>query len=210
MAGYGRDSGECYASTTTLATTLFTVQRHVIRWLNELRAAGFIASRRVPGKPSHHVFLWHPLFAAAVLARGDNSVTLPLTPMSQGYDTGVTQMYRTQGVELTSSRGPADYRQAKGSVPQPRSSQTDPTTTPIFEAVKAEIWGYMTGESKTSARPPDDAIVLKCVAELHGHKTEELHLFLQQRFLDGYTPGSKSGPREYSWFVQCLHNRFSR
>ncbi|MGA2329173.1 MAG: helix-turn-helix domain-containing protein [Bryobacteraceae bacterium] len=210
MAGYGRDSGECYASTSTLAATLHTVKRQVKRWVNELRAAGFIASNRVASKPSHHVFLWHPDFAVAVATWGVANVPEGVSPASPGGVTNVPQMYRNHRRESTSSAGPAVSRQDKESVPQRSKGETAETTTRTFQAVKAEIWGYMTGERKTPVPPPPDAIVRQCVAELHGHSTDELHLFLRQRFLNGYAPGSTSGPRGYAWFPPVIHNQFGR
>jgi hypothetical protein len=208
MAGYGRDSGECYASTATLATTLHTVKRQVKRWVNELRAAGFIASKRIASKPSHHVFLWHPDYAAAGALWGDTNVPEGVTTQSPGGDTSVPQMYRNQGREVRSSGGPAVSRQSKGSVPQRSKSEATKPTTPLFEEVKKHIWGYYQGEDTRPVRPPDNDIVNQCVTALQGHTIQELERFLRALFSAGHTPNRPSGPKKYAWFPRVIRNHF--
>jgi hypothetical protein len=93
-------------------------------------------------------------------------------------------------------------------VPQRSKGETTTTTTPLFDAVKKHIWGYYQGEDPRPVRPPDDDIVNRCVAALHGHNIEELSRFLHQLFREGATPNRPSGPKRYSWFPRVIQNHF--
>jgi hypothetical protein len=89
MCAYGRDSGECYAAASTLAKDLCSTPRQVQRYWMDLRKEKWISSRRVEGRVSHHVFLWHPALAAAAAGIHDTGVVTPTTQMSLPHDTHV-------------------------------------------------------------------------------------------------------------------------
>jgi hypothetical protein len=208
MCGYGRDSGECYTSATTLARDLRASRRQVKRYWSDLRREGFLAPNWVAGKPTHHVFPWHPVFAAVALAGGDTYDTPPMPQVSSGGDMGVTQMYRNYVGDVNqqvSSSVAGGQGKAAGSR-KPSSSR--PTTTDLHQALKAEIWGYFQGEGHKPVSPPDNEIVTRCVRALHGHSLDELRAFLKDRFRKGYQPGRASGPRDYTWFPKVINNHF--
>jgi hypothetical protein len=186
MAAYGRDSGECYASSTSLAHDLRASKRAVKRWWYELRHAGWIHPQYVAGKPTHHVFPWHPILAAAISTGGDNSVIPPVPKLAQGDDRIVTQMYRND-VEERRRRS---------------------ATTISHEDVKAHIWGYMQGERKSPVAAPDRGIVRRCVEALHGHSVEDLARLLRSLFRQGFRPGTAQGPRSYAWFPTVIEQAF--
>jgi hypothetical protein len=208
MAAYGRDSGECYASSTTLARDLRASRRQVKRYWEALRRQGFIRPNWVPGKPTHHVFLWHPVYAKIALLGSDTHDTPPMTPVSSGGDMGVTQMYRTyveDASQHVSSSVEGQQGRPAGSRIRP---QPKPTTTELHQALRAEIWAYMQGERKTPVSPPDNNIVNRCFKALHGHSLDELRAFLKDRFRKGYQPGRASGPKDYTWFPTVIENAF--
>jgi len=186
MCAYGRDSGECYTSAATLARVLHTSRRAVKRYWHLLRQAGWISSRRVPGKVSHHVFPWHPKFAEASPVGGDRTVPTLGTKPAPGGDRAVTQMERTYVREEKSSSA----------------------TTKLHSEVRAEIWGYFQGERRIQVDPPDNDIVRQCVQALRGHTIEELRAVLRGLFRTGHRPGQSGGPRSYAWFPRVIQNTF--
>lgn len=186
MCGYGRDSGECYASLSTLAGQLLTSRRQVKRWIHQLENAGFIATRHVPGKPAHRVFPWHVDFTAAFTLSGDTDGPTLGTPMAPSGDTGVPRCIGSNREEVTSSK---------------------PSMTTATE-VRRHVWGYFQGQGKDQVPPPDQQIVERCVRALHGHSVEELEQFLRAQFRQGRERGKPSGPRGYAWFPAVIEQHF--
>jgi len=186
MTAYGRDSGECYASAATLARVLGISRRAVKRYWQILRRQGWLASKRVAGKVSHHTFPWHALYALASPGGGDTIVPTGGTKAAPGGDTAVPQMYRT-------------YTEGGGS---------SMTAAALEEGVRQHIWGYFQGERRAQVPPPDRDIVRRCVAALHGHSVEELERLLRRLWREGAQPGRASGPRGYAWFPRVLENAF--
>jgi len=186
MAAYGRDSGECYASSTTLAKDLRASRRAVKRWWWELRQAGWIHPQWVPGKPTHHVFPWHPIFAEASPTGDDKTGIPPMPKPAQGGDRIVTQMKRTYI----------------------RGEKSSSATTQLHEDVRSLVWSYFQGDRKYDVPPPDRDIVRRCVVALHGHSSEELRLFLNAKIRQGFGAGRGKGPRDYTWFPTVIDNAF--
>jgi len=186
MAAYGRDSGECYTSSTTLARVLGASKRAVKRWWWELRREGWIHPQWVPGKPTHHVFPWHRVFAEASPAGGDRIDIPPMPKPAPGGDRIVTHMYRNH-------------------VQDSRSSSP---TTKLQNELRAEIWAYFQAERTTQVKPPDKQIIQRCLEAMHGHSIDELRLVLRDRFRRGFRPGTARGPRDYTWFPAVIANAF--
>lgn len=210
MCGYGRDSGECYASASTLAKALRTARRRVKRYWRQLRQAGFITSRHVSGKATHHLFLWHPVYAAVVVESGvpkDPTVGSLRTPGGVPRDTHMYWNYGMDVVQQSSSDAvpftPTPKRSGKAPAPET-------TTTKTFLEVRMELWGYFQGERRQPVLPPDPDIVDSCLRAMRGHSVDELRALLRDRFRRGYRPGTPEGPDDYPWFVKVIRNHFSR
>ena len=140
----------------------------------------------IPGKPTHHVFPWHRIFAEASPPTDDIIVTPPMPKAASGGDRIVTQMERTY---------------VKG-------EKSSSETTKLLSEVKAEIWGYFQGERKVEVEPPDRGIVRRCVEAMHEHSIEELRVVLRDRFRRGFRPGTARGPRDYTWFPAVIEAAF--
>jgi len=186
MAAYGRDSGECYASSTTLGRDLRASRRAIKRYWWELRQQGWIHPRWVPGKPTHHVFLWHPIFASASPPGGDKTDIPPMPKAAPGGDRIGTQR---KGIYVEEEK--------------PSSSAAK-----LHEEVKAHIWGYMQSERRERVDPPDRGIMRRCVEALHGHSVDELERLLRRLYRGGARPGTAKGPRSYAWFPAVMESAF--
>ncbi len=208
MAGYARDSGQCYASESTLARDLHSSPKQVRRYLQQLSQAGFIHPQAAPGKATRYTFLWHPTFAATISTPLPPVSPPPLPPMSPspptsvplciGIKKGKSTQQRSSSVD-TANRHPNSRR---------RPGEGPTTTTQTLRQVKAEIWGYLQGDQVERVPPPDRDIVERCAEALHGHSVEELHTILHERFRAGYKPRHAGGPRNYAWFVRVIQNAF--
>ncbi len=209
MCAYGRDSGECYASSTTLAKDLRASRRQVKRYWEALRRQGFIRPNWVPGKPTHHVFLWHSVFARIALLGSDMHDTPPVPRVSSGGDTHDTQMYRTYVEDLNQHVSSSIEGQQERPAGSRKPPQSKPTTTDLHQTVKAEIWAYMGGERVGRVPPPDSDIVARCVSALGNHTLAELQQLLLKCFRSGYRFRRPGGPKSYAWFPTVIANYFA-
>lgn len=209
MAGYARDSGQCYASERTLAQDLHSSPKQVRRYLQQLSQAGFIHPKTTPGKVTRYTFLWHPTFAAAISTPLPAVSPPPLPPVSLSPPTSVPLCIGIKKGRVISQSSSSVER---GKL-HPNARQTpgeDPTTTnQTFKQVREEIWGYFQGDRPREVPPPDRDIVQRCVKALRGHSINDLRALLRERFRAGYKPGGADGPRSYAWFVRLIDNAFS-
>lgn len=79
-----------------------------------------------------------------------------------------------------------------------------PTENARFESMKAALAGYM-----HPGKPPDGAIVRRCLAAINGTDMYTVQEFLRDRYVNReQSPRHPNGPRKYGWFVTVLAEQF--
>lgn len=77
------------------------------------------------------------------------------------------------------------------------------------EDMREVIHRYMSEDGKRKCKPPDDAIVGRCVSAIGNHPVIDAAVFLRELYVNNdQAPGRANGPRKYAWFVSVLSEQF--
>lgn len=207
LARYAGQDGNCYPSVAMLAAELTTSVRQTQRYLAELEKAELI--RRTPrilksGQTSSaYVFLWHPLFEAGITDSKPEGVTDP-TP------DGVTDRSPKESHSEESQNIDLDYpptnRKNRDSRLDPADARSECRQHPRLREGLADY--MMTAEDDERVYPSDRHVV--DVMDASGGATEDevvqcLRYLRDERRL---LPGTRHGPRFFSWFKTAVADYF--
>jgi Helix-turn-helix domain len=210
LARFAGQNGNCYPAVTTLALEIAVSVRQLQRYLGELEAHGFI--RRQPrvlkaGQTSStYVFLWHTLFELGVTQTAPEGVTnwSPKESQmeeSQSKETGIADGLR-RACDLDSPPTNRKNRDSRLDLRRAGSGCKQ------YHRLREALADYMTDTDDERVYPRDRLVVDVMYAS--GGATEEdvvecLRYLKEER---GLRPGTKYGPRGFSWFKTVVAGHF--
>ena len=218
----GRD-GRCYPAVRTLADALGTSARQMRRYLGELEAEKFI--QRVPGKGTTNsfVFLWHSTFETVRRSSPGKAGGLPPAypgqirqptpdrPVTQRESARKKSRRRSDGVQSEGrSKEDLDYQPRFAKSAKPRTDDPDTLENTVqYGQLTRALTKYMEGD-KPSARLVID--VMNAARQgyrgvTEGDVVECLWYLYNER---GLRPGTKCGPRHWSWFKTVVQDYFQQ
>lgn len=116
---------------------------------------------------------------------------------------------------FTDGRTKRAGRENRGGFGLPREAvrpSDRPTDIERISFMRDAIYGYMNMSGtpyQQNCKPPDDAIVLRCLNAIGSTDMRIVVDFLRDRFLNSeQSPRHANGPRKYAWFVSVLAEQF--
>jgi len=207
LARYGGEKGNCYPSVATLAAELAISVRQTQRYLAELDENNLV--RRKPrisdsGQTSNvYVFLWHPLFESEMTGPKSEGVT-DLAP--EGVTDGSPEESHSEESQNIDLDYPATNRKNRDSRLDPTDARSECRHYPRLREGLADY--MMTAEDDERVYPSDRHVV--DVMDASGGATEDeviqcLRYLRDERRL---LPGTRHGPRYFSWFKTVVADYF--
>jgi DNA-binding transcriptional ArsR family regulator len=208
LVRYSGQNGECHPALGTLAAEVGLKKRQVQNHLNRLEEAKLI--RRIPRRSGRrqtsnaYVFLWHPLFEEGVNKAAHGGVQEP-TP-------GPMQDHAHKESQREESHLEEKVRDLD-SLPQiakPRDSRQDPICAK-YPRLRTALSEYMITPDDSERVEPSDRIVVDVMDAAAGASEEEviqcIHYLNNER---GLKPGTRHGPRGFSWFKSVVGDYFQQ
>jgi len=213
LARYAGQDGKCYPAVDTLAAEIGLGGRQVQRYVAELERAHLI--RRViryAGRAqasNGFEFLWHEMFQDGVTDVSPEGVSHPSPHRVSHLSPKESQIEESQFKETNIDLDyPATNRQKRDS----RPDAAQPTAVcKQYPELRERLAKYMTsGPNDEVVYPGDRQLVdvmdaaggasedevLRCLAYLHNER--------------GLRPGTKNGPRHFSWFPTVVGDYFRK
>lgn len=199
---YGGKDGACYPTVATLAEELSITPRQARRCLEELEKGRFI-KRNYRGRTStFYTFLWHETFDNT-----DENVRDTRTIMS-----GIRgQKCPTEEIHLRES-----LKEKKADTDCPatdctnRNPQLGACVLKQYPRLKEALHQYFCEEGYEDLYPTDRLVVDVMNAGAGASEQEVIQCLRYLYFERGLQPGTKNGPRHWSWFVTTVQDYFER
>lgn len=196
LVRYAGQNGKCHPSVKALAAEVGLKRRQVQNHLAALERANLIrrVSRHFNSKQSSnsYLFLWHPLFEEGVhdIARG--GVQTNAHKENHCIEEKVLDLDCLPRIAKT-----GDSRQESSCSQYPR--------------LRDELTDYMVNEDDPGRVYPSDRIVVDVLDAAGGAPEDQVIRCLQYlRNERGLLPGTKHGPRTFSWFKTAVADYFQQ
>ena len=210
---YAGPDGNCYPAVPTLASEVAISVRQTQKYLAELERCGLI--RRIPrisesGQTSNsYLFLWHPLFEEGVTKTTPEGVTDRSPEGVNDCSPKESQIEKSQieeaNVDLDS---PPTNRKNRDSRP---GFDDAASTCEQFLRLREALSDYMrTTKDVDRAYPPDRLVVDVMDASAGATEEEVIRCLRHLKEERGLRPGTKYGPRHFSWFKTVVADYFQK
>ena len=210
LARYAGRDGKCWPSVATLAQEIGLGKRQTQKYLAELEQEKLIRriNRFRDGAQTSNLFqfLWHPVFDTGVNDRSGE-------PVNDRSAEPVTNRSRKDGhSEDSQSEGdldcPLTNRKKRDSRPAPL---LPPSQCKSYPRLREAMANYMMDGPKSEMVYPTDRCVVEVMNAAKGASEDEAIQCLEHlRYECGFKPGTRSGPRHFSWFPTVVGDHFSR
>ncbi len=225
LCRYAGEDGKAYPSVPTLGHQIGLSGKQARRYIRELEKRELIRAERVNGKQSNYVFLWHAIFEncarKAPFPETGNPINWSGAPPIDGTPENGSQR------ESVPSREPANERTTKDTDCPPknrkkRDSSPDgmaacPSKCKQYPNLRELMAKYMSDDpSRMPEDYPSDRMVVETVnaATLGaGYTVPETDVLKCLQYLYNerrLQPGTKAGPRHFSWFPTVVQDYFAR
>ena len=212
LCRYAGENGRCFPAVGTLAGEIGVSDRQAQRYLAELERANLIRrfGRFVDGgQVSNDVeFLWHDMFEAGVTDLSGAGVTDTSSPGVTDMSPKESQIQESHFEEshATDLDYPPTNRKRRDSPPDPGL----PAQMHQYPRLKDALAYYMASDGLECVYPKD-RLVVDVMDAADGEPEEEVIKCLAYLLLErGLRPGSKHGPRHFSWFKTVVAEYFQQ
>jgi len=213
LARYAGQDGKCYPAVDTLAAEIGLGGRQVQRYLTELERAHLI--RRViryAGRAqtsNGFEFLWHEMFQKGVTDLSGEGVSDPSPHPVSHPSPKESQIEESQ---LEETNGDLDYLATNR---KERDSRPDPASAPAglkqYLQLRETLAGYMTSGPDDEVVYPSYRQVVDVMDAAGGASEDEVLKCLAYLCNErGLRPGTKNGPRHFSWFPTVVVDYFRK
>jgi Helix-turn-helix domain len=213
LTRYAGQHGRCYPSVPTLAAEVGLSVRQTQNYLRELERNGLI--RRLPrysrsGQTSNaYDFLWHELFEGGVKRTAPEGVQVTTPEGVKNIAPKESQIEESHSEEKNkdldsppANRKNRDSRPDGGDVRPPFKQ---------YSRLREGLAEYMVTAEDPERVYPSDRLVVDVMDAAAGATEEEvircLHYLRNER---GLMPGSRHGPRRFSWFKTVVGDYFQQ
>ena len=211
LARYAGQDGKCYPAVDTLAAEIGLGGRQVQRYLAELERAYLI--RRViryAGRAqtsNGFEFLWHQMFQEGVSHMSPEGVSdqspHPVSHLSPKESQIEESQFKETNTDLDY---PATNRKRRDSIPDPTSSSIQ---CKQYTQLREMIADYMMSAPDDEKVYPSARQVVDVMDAAEGVSEDEvLHCLTYLRNERGLRPGTRNGPRHFSWFPTVVGDYF--
>ena len=211
LARFAGQDGRCYPAVETLGSEIGVGERQTQKYLAELERLKLIRRIRrfIDGaQTSNEVeFLWHSIFEDGAKDRSGEGVNDRSSPWVNDRSPKESQLEESHSEE--SPNTDPDYPRTNR-----KSVDSPPDLTPrvncrryprLYEALA----DYMATEEDMERIYPSDRLVLDVMNVAGGASEEEVLSCLRYLLFErGLRPGSKNGPRHFSWFKTVVADYF--
>jgi Helix-turn-helix domain len=199
LARYAGADGKCFPAMATLAAEIGVSERQAQRCITELEGEKLLRRQKRFSGPAQTTnafeFLWHEVFE---LGGGDGYDTRPVTDMSP------KESQKTHNTDLdypAMNRKKRDSRLEAGSCARQRKR---------YSGLREALAIYM-AEPGVDGVYPSDRQTVDIVDAACGATEEQVIECLRYLYDErGLRPGTKHGPRQFSWFPTVVGDYFKR
>jgi hypothetical protein len=194
----GKD-GRCYPSHETLAKELCLKPRQVRNLLGRLRAKGWLQWRRT-GKSNAYAI-------CAMKARPIADQTGSGVPNGSAVDCLQKEVLKDQGKENTDLDWSPTHRTNRDAPP---TTHSVPSQMKQYPSLKEVLHRYFREEGQDDLYPTDRTVV-DVMKAARGATEEEVIACLRYLYEErGLKPGTRNGPRHWSWFPVTVADNIER
>jgi hypothetical protein len=213
LARYAGQDGRCYPAVETLASEVGLGERQVQRYLAELEREHLI--RRViryAGRAqtsNGFEFLWHEIFQKGVTHLSGEGVSDP-SPRPVSHTTPKESQIEESHIEETNCDidYPPTNRKKRDSRPDATLRPTECKQYPQLRKALAQY--MMSGPNDEVVYPSDRQVVDIMDVAAGAGEDDVLRCLAYLRNERGLRPGTRNGPRTFSWFPTVVDDYFSR
>src|SRR5260370_9850139 len=212
LARYSGQAGMCFPAVGTLAQEIGVGSRQAQKYLAELEKVKLIRRRtRFSGRAQTSnviEFLWHPLFQEGVNDRSGEGVNDDSPGGVNDSSPKESQFEESHSEETRDLDSPTTNRKKRDSRPDPALATSECKEYPRLREALALY--MMTGLDDEKAMPTPRHVVDVMDAAAGATEDEVLRCLCYLREERGLKPGTRNGPRHFSWFPVVVDEYFQR
>ncbi len=212
LARYAGQGGMCFPAVDTLAEQIGVGGRQAQKYLAELEKVKLIRRRpRFSGRAQTSnviEFLWHPLFQEGVNDRSGEGVNDDSPGGVNDRSPKESQFEESHSEETRDLDSPATNRKKRESRPDPALATPECKEYPRLR--KALALYMMTGPDDEKVIPTPRHVVDVMEAAAGASEDEVVRCLCYLGEQRGLKPGTRNGPRHFSWFPVVVDEYFQR